>query len=218
MQPTSWTWNRHQQSRESTPDGSGGASATPSLSRQSASALTPICGVWAGAPGALSSNLGRLISRVRCFNSAVADLRLPQAAVQQQQQQGLWHWLQDSLLPLLRGFADSTLLLDDEDIPAVCAVAQRVVNAHAALLALDPPAAARSYGEQAVQILAFVFTSEYLRREGVRLPSNAGPAAQFAVRSSGMGLCCCWWRCCMHYMSAPATPRMQVPACTVQIL
>ena len=173
-------------SRDSTPDGSGRSSVTPSsLSRHYNSAYAAICGDWPGASSALTGNVGRLLTRIRCFSDAAADLRQPQAAVQKQLQ--LMRWVHETFLPLVHGFADSSLILRDDDLRAVRDVAQRLVNAQAALLALDPPAAPRCYGEQAVQVLTFVFHSEYLRREGVRIPTT-GPEAQFMVRSTGMGL------------------------------
>lgn len=171
--------NSPQNSRESTPEGSGGfSSALSDLSRHSATSKhLPICGEWNGAHAALSGNVGRLLISVKSFDSAVTDPGQSQAAVQKQQQ--LMHWLLVDFLPLLRGFADNTLAFKDNNVPAACGVAQQLVNAHVALMVLDPPAVARCYGERSVQILMYTFTSEYLSREGVHL------ADDFAVSSTG---------------------------------
>lgn len=175
-------------SREGTPDGSASSSSssTPSsLSRHSATAAgKPICGDWSQARAALSGNVGRELICLRNFAGAVAALPQRHAAMQQQ----LLVWLRDSLLPLLRGFADRSLTFTDADVPAVCAVVQRMVNAHAALLMLDPPQPPRSWGEQAAQILIYVYFSDYLSREGVRVDGQLGQdASLFAVSSAGNG-------------------------------
>ena len=152
-------------SREGTPDSSGGSSSVPgSLNRHSStSAQTPICGSWGSAASALSGNVGRTLICLKDFVSAAADLPSPHAAVR------LLEWLRDRILPLLHGFANSSLAFSDHDVPAACKVAQQLVNAHVALLALDPPAAPRCHGERSVQILLYAYVCEYLQREGARL-------------------------------------------------
>ena len=62
--------------------------------------------------------MGRLRICLELYISTVADMRQPQAAVQQQQ---LMHWRDDILLPLLSRFANRSLLLSDADLPAAAA-------------------------------------------------------------------------------------------------
>lgn len=194
-------------SREGTPDGSGNSSSScmpSSLSRHSAtSARTPLCGRWSQARAALSGNVGRVLICLRNFAGEVTALPQRHAAMQQQ----LLAWLRDSLLPLLHGFADCSLAFADANVPAVCAVVQRLVNAHAALMALDPPQPPRSRGEQAVQILVYIYFSDYLSREGVRLDGHG--------QGQGLGQDACLFAVSSAPCSNLIVLCMHGPACTV---
>lgn len=148
-------------SREGTPGSFGGPS--PVLSRHSSIAQVPICGDWVQAVAALSGNVGRTLTCVRQFARAVAVMPQPHGAACQRQLE-LANWLHDRILSLLRGFADTSLAFSDEDVPAACGTVQRLVNANAALLMLDPPPEPRSWGEQAVQVLLYVFFTTCVER------------------------------------------------------
>ena len=200
-------------SRESTPDGSGG-SATMLGRHSSIHAQTPVCGSWASAPAALSGNVGRLLICLRNFAEAVADLQQPHGAEQKQRE--LLDWLCEHVLPLLRGFAERSLAFYDDNLPAIRDVVQRLMNAHDALLALDPPAAPCSWGESAGQILTYVYVSEYLCREGVRLNATSAPEGLFAVSITGKELLVTVHASCLHLFTncihGPAWQGAYVPA------